>query len=437
MARLLLDPLGEAERAASVVGRWIVATVVPQVAWPTKKQIVNYDGVEFILFPEGDNESAGIGVQIDKHSLDDKEARKRIMEFSSALAWAESRGIEIVDWGGGNLPRVMHVMRGRITVDFLPTDHLPNPRGADERAALALYREGISLKNPFYAFLSLYKAISRIIPDGKKRAKWIAQALDDIDDHQAKERLDALSEDGRDVGEYIWQAGRNAIAHAEREPYVNPDELDDYYRLYSDVPLIRNLAELAIEKRGGVRRRFTIMGEHLYELEGFRKIIPDHILEMLKKGQPVPKDTLIEMPDTYTVLARRNAETHAFKNMKLGPLGQIEEGMIVDFISEDDGIAFRVLLHFAGERLVFDPVRGIGFTRDRAKKGRIRSEIKMLQFQRTILGNGHLEVWDSDTQRRLGRSETCVPLNCFVNTEFYEAELRELRQLLDEWDEPN
>lgn len=427
----MLDPLGEAERAASAVGSWIVATVVPQVAWPTKKQIVDYDGVEFILFPEGENESAGIGVQIDKHSFDNKEARKRIMEFSSALAWAESKGIEIVAWSGGNLPQVMHVMRGRVIVDFLPTDHLPNPRRAEERAALALYREGISLENPFYAFLSLYKAISRIIPDGKERANWIGQTLNDIDDHQARERLDALREDGRDVGEYIWQAGRNAIAHAEREPYVNPDELDDYYRLYSDVPLIRNLAELAIEKRGGIRRKFTVMREHLYELEGFREIIPDHILEMLDKGQPVPKDTLIEMPDNYTVLARRNAETRAFKNMKLGPLRQIEEGVILDFISDDDGIAFQVLLHFADERLVFDPIRGIGFTRDREKKERIRSEIKMLQFQRAILGNGHLEVWDSDTQRRLGRSDTCIPLNCYVNSEFYEAKLRELRHLLD------
>ena len=240
MARLLLDPLGDAERAASVAGRWIVATVVPRVAWPTKKQIVNYDGVEFILFPEGDNESAGIGVQIDKHSLDAKEARKRIMEFSSALAWAERKGIEIVDWSGGNLPRVMHVMRGRVIVDFLQTDHLPKPREPEQRAALALYREGISLNNPFYAFLSLYKAISRIIPDGKERAKWIGQALDDIDDHQAKKRLDALTKDGRGVGEYIRQAGRNAIAHAEKDPYVNPDELDDHYRLYSDVPLIRS-----------------------------------------------------------------------------------------------------------------------------------------------------------------------------------------------------
>ena len=179
------------------------------------------------------------------------------------------------------------------------------------------------------------------------------------------------------------------------------------------------------------------MGEHLYELEGFREIIPDHILEMLQKGQPVPQGTAIEMPDNYTVLARRNAETHAFKNMKLGPVGQIEEGMILDFISEDDGIAFRILLHFVGERLVFDPVRGISFTRDRAKRERIRSEIKMLQFQRAILGNGHLEVWDPETERRLGRSETCVPLNCFVNENFYKSELRDLRELLEEWDERN
>ena len=90
------------------------------------------------------------------------------------------------------------------------------------------------------------------------------------------------------------------------------------------------------------------------------------------------------MPDNYTVLARRNAESHAFKNLKPRPVGQIEEGMVLDFISESEGIVFRVLLHFVGERLVFDPVRGIGFTQDRTLKERVRSEIKMLQFQRAI-----------------------------------------------------
>lgn len=56
-------------------------------------------------------------------------------------------------------------------MDFLQVDHLPIVETDEDRAALALYREGISLNNPFYAFLSLYKTISVVFPNGKRRDK--------------------------------------------------------------------------------------------------------------------------------------------------------------------------------------------------------------------------------------------------------------------------
>ena len=142
----------------------------------------------------------------------------------------------------------------------------------------------MTLDNPFYAVLSLIKSIRVVVSKGEKRAKWIDATLGSLDDHHAKARRDQLLTEGVDVGQYIWDEGRNAIAHAEREPYINPDEVDDHFRLQQDLPLLKNLAELAIEQQTGLRRSLTIWRDHLYELQGFRAILPEESLEKLQNS---------------------------------------------------------------------------------------------------------------------------------------------------------
>ncbi len=70
---------------------------------------------------------------------------------------------------------------------------------------------------------------------------------------------------------------------------------------------------------------------------------------------------------------------------------------------------------------------------DRYDKQHVRYEIRVLEFQRCILSNGHLEVWEPESETMLGRSETCIPVNYFVKNEFYESELEKLNVLLGEW----
>ena len=235
--RFLLNPFDEADRQAAERGQWIVATVDPRMSWPTKRQVVEYEGKEFVLFPQSadPDQTAAVGLKADCYGLDAAAARREIMRFCSALSWADTSGISIIAWGSGNLPRPIAVRRGRVVTDFFDTANLPLCKTKEERAALALYREGMSIDNPFYSVLSLYKAISALLPVGKQRAAWILDALGRLDDRRAKERRDELVSQGTDLGAYLWGECRNAIAHAEREPFVNPDEVDDHFRLSSDI----------------------------------------------------------------------------------------------------------------------------------------------------------------------------------------------------------
>lgn len=430
--KFLLNPFDEATRQSEEGGNWVVATVDPRMSWPTYRQLVTFNDMEFLLYPDSTdaNQTAAIAIRADRYGLNSEEARREIMRFCSSLSWIEGSGVSIIAWGGGNLPRPIGVRRGSIRTDFLEVSDMPVPSSDEERAAIAFYREGISLDNPFYGFLSLFKVIGALLPNGKKREAWITDALDRLDDHRAKERRDELRSKGTDVSAYLWDECRNAIAHADRAPYVNPDEVDDHFRLSKDLPLLRNLSELAIEENSNLKRSHTLWREHLYELAGFKELLSSDVIDKLTKSIPIPEGTTVEIPDLYTVVARRGVEVYSFEDMRPEIAGQVEGGMVFDLVSLDDAIHFRTVLSFVDERLVFDPVQGIKFTPNREDKKFIRHELNVLHFSKCILSNGHLEIWDQEREIMLGRSETFIPVNCFVNTEYYDAEFMKLEKLL-------
>jgi len=430
LARFLVSPFEEAEKLAQTAGRWIVATVDPQIFWPKRKQTIDYDNKTFLLLPRTESSSPAVALRADAYLLEPNDARKAIMRFCTALSWSERGGLEIVAMTGGNLPRPVNVLSGRGTTEIIEPDSMPVLTDEVHRCALALYREGVSLRNPFYAFLSLYKVISAALPVGRQRARWIETALGDLDDRQAVERRDELLAAGTNVSEYVWDEGRNAIAHAELDPHVNPDDTEDHFRLQQDLPLIRNLAELAIEKVLGVPRPHTLWKEHKYELGGFRRIFPDQYLELMKRAEPLPEGATVEMPDSFTVVARRGAEIIAFENLRPQFTGQAPEGLVLDLISDHDSVVFRVLLDFAHERCSFEPTGGIGFKQDRSTRVGLTNEIRVLRFQRCVLSNGHIEIWDPATETLYGRSETYIPLNVMVNHEFFAQTIAELEALL-------
>lgn len=78
------------------------------------------------------------------------------------------------------------------------------PATETESAALALYREAISTRNPFYAFLNFYKVIAFTHRDGRERGRWIRGALAELTAGAGFERFNALTvEYGDKVDEYL------------------------------------------------------------------------------------------------------------------------------------------------------------------------------------------------------------------------------------------
>ena len=430
-----------AERLASASGQWIVASLETQLFWPLRPQVADYDGKEFLLLPAKKADPAdpsnplqidkppAIGLKIDACGLSPEQGRTEIMRFASALAWQEGAKLAIASWLGGNLPRQMGTAQHRTVREHLETDALQRPTDPTASTALALYREGISLDNPFYAFLSLYKAFGVAIPSAE-RAEWIERHLDQTR-HLARQRVEELRQSGLNVGDYLYKQCRQAIAHADYEPFVNPDKTDDHYRLQRDLPLMRALVEVAIEETFSVKKPLTLHREHLYELEGFRDLLPTEVLNALRQQSgSIPVGLNIRWPAHWAILAANGLEREPLPEMELICAYWCPDELILKFRSKSGAVQLSVGLHFADERLQFDPLGGVGIDLDRADPGRVREELTVFKFRHAILANGNIEIWDVDANRRMGRSETYIPVNMYLDRKAYDRQLAALEALL-------
>src|SRR5207302_10934059 len=105
-----------------------------------------------------------------------------------------------------------------------------------------------------------------------EQKKWINSTLPKLNDFFAQERLRELRKAHTDVGSYLYESGRCAVAHAFADLVVDPDDPSDTRRLIQDLPVIKALAEFAIEHEFSVKSRKTFRSDHLYQLEGFREL---------------------------------------------------------------------------------------------------------------------------------------------------------------------
>jgi hypothetical protein len=149
-------------------------------------------------------------------------------------------------------------------------DYLPAPTDPRAQRALALYRETLGLESIPYQLLAFYKVVNVLYEHGPDQKAWINGIVDKLDDLLAPARLAEIRLQGHDVGLYLYESGRCAVAHAFNSPIVDPDDPQDTERLARDLPLMKAVAEYAIEHELGVRSMRTIWREHLYELAGFR-----------------------------------------------------------------------------------------------------------------------------------------------------------------------
>lgn len=73
-----------------------------------------------------------------------------------------------------------------------------------------------------------------------------------INDVQARERIAKHTADGIDLARYLYKGCRCAVAHASLKKGLSPDDVGSRKLLSGALPIIRALAEYAIEYEFGI-----------------------------------------------------------------------------------------------------------------------------------------------------------------------------------------
>lgn len=395
------------------VGRWLLANIDQDIGWPQKKVVVIYRGRKVLLLPATKKYYAAAAVMADDPAL--SEDKTFLMQFLSALAWYSPGKIEIVQWTGfstqgtlTNYERVPLAKRpGMTSIFFRPTE-LPDPKNPEAQLALALFREGLSLNHLGYSFLSYYKIINMKYPNGKNQIEWIRKNLPALDKlHYLKERLDKLKTQHTDLADYIYVSCRCAVAHAGTDPVYNPENIEDENRFYEIQPIAHALAKLMIENEFGIKNKFTIFGEHLYELEGFHQLLGDKIATSLKDGETLPV-LEIRFNTRFSLRLWNKPKLKAFENLQITVMA-VNKGVITLSLTRDGIVKFQIKLDFPQEKLIFDPTQPIDFNDDDSKNAALQLS-NAYQFYSEFMGNPVLEVWETKSNRILGRLLEYMPI---------------------------
>lgn len=282
-----------------VNGDWVCLNIDTRTAWPTKPQSFAFEGCQVWVMPLTTDHYPGLATN-KPAEMDRDECFALLHRALSVLAWLQDTGAIVVHMSGGNLPRMMGRQQsiGNAIRDEFDLSDLPVIENGPRKLALALMREGRGLNHPGYSFLSFFRALETAIPDGPARGDWVTANIDRVEGHRAKDALEKLKANIQgDIGKHLRESGRHAIAHAKADPIINPDDPRDARRLEAERPIIEALAVLAIEDHLGIQTSHKAWREHLYELRGWKRILPPAVIQA--SVLPEPPD-LQARPDRHS-----------------------------------------------------------------------------------------------------------------------------------------
>lgn len=426
----LRDLQSDATELLKEQGEWVVAGVETHIAWPKQPQVVPFEGLDFILRPQTEQDAATVCLNAAKAGISSKDARDLVLRFGSALSWTEGNAFEVVTWVGGSHAVRLGRGQGRLVQDFLDPQVLPAIPSEEAATALAFYREGLSSDNHFYGFLSLYKVVAFIHRDGKQRGMWIEEVLPKLEEPPARERIQALEAEGAIPAEYLRDHGRHAIAHAEKDVFVNPDNLVDHERIYRDLPVMKALARRAIEERFGLYSRSSRNAPKETFIPGLERAIGAELIEKLLNKHELG-ETHILLPDRITALVRWGNRIIPFCGLYVDALQRWENGLGVRLLSEPGTLMLQVGIDFRERKLVYEPEGNCGAALDKSSRSSIEQYSKLREFNWLYYGNGQLELWDEERDELLGKTEAYIPLNMYLDHQALERARSELQQLLD------
>lgn len=398
-------------------GQWAFCGI-SGLGFPAETEELEFRGRTLYLIPgkpksEGDKFGDLYPVVAFEHSgMSVDDAFRLISSFINGIAWLKREPIRAAQFGSGSRVFGLGGQDARALVDdHFELNHVPEPAEEKARLALAYYREGLTLNSVAYQCLSLFKILN-INLNGKGQIAWIdaniaeARKLDEWSTREWEQKA-GLDTKKETAGEYLYVSNRCAIAHANNDPLIDPDDPADRQRLANDYPMVKALAEHYIATEFGVKSAQTIWREHLYELQGFADLFGVALVARVKAKEEVP------LADFPAVPALSIGLMHAARYRSFEAMGaeivDCHDGKVNVLLTTQNGLASALLvLDFAEERLDFEIFQHLAVEDDGSRAG-AQAELDRLRFVDRYLLNGKLELWAGG--RRLSRRDAFLPNN--------------------------
>ena len=193
---------------------------------------------------------------------------------------------------------------------------------------------------------------------------------------------------------------------------------------------MRALAVKAIEEIFGVDTRSTNYRKHLYELDGFKKMLGPDIVAHMQNGTEPADGTMLNIPDV-SVRIRRKDRYAPLEGLSCKRAGRDGKVLRMDFASPEGDVVLRFGLDFGAERIQFDLFYDIG-VRDTGTSASADRVHEVKRFEQDYFGNGRLEIFDSATDTLLGRKDAYIPMNMFLDGDAASAELAHWKALAEQ-----
>jgi hypothetical protein len=387
--------------------------VETEIPWSAEEQSVQFDGHLIRIRPGTDSRRADIAVEYGPgQSLED--AVRIGNAFLSELAWQTKLPIRVEQHCGASFPDSgIGTLHSQHISEHFRLDFKPKLETKKQRLALSLFREAKGVKSVPYAVLGFYKIIRLLFPSdrkGQEQMLWINNNLNKITEYRAQSRLKDLSSSVADIGKYVYVDVRCALAHANQQPVVNPDDSRALLRLHQDLPLVEALAKIAIEHELGVQSEFSFRNDHKYELSGFLELLR-WSLKKLRQGRNV----LTKVPRLQVSIRMRDKpQLSAFKNLELKQIDMPASDIVrLLLISQDALVQVLLCLDSKSTRMYFNPVEGARINDD-GSAAAMQYNIDRNTIVMDWLCNGATEVVSSDG-KLLARSDPFVPCNLNVS----------------------
>lgn len=190
---------------------------------------------------------------------------------------------------------------------------------------------------------------------------------------------------------------------------------------------LRHNAATRLRAEFGVVREREFHSQHLYELEGFRKLFTESLVCRIKALEEVlPAE--VPMPKVLALRVRDRELIELFESLDARVVRARDGCVRMHLGSTCHRLEVFVTLDFAQESLISDPLSDIKF-RDDGTPDAAKMMLQCAQLHRWWFGsNGTIELWDAATGTRLARAQPYrPPVNArFPHKEYakMEAELR-------------